>query len=107
MKEKEVDPFYKSKRWRALRESVLRRDGYLCQDAKRYGKLLAAQTVHHIFPRGKYPEYAWEPWNLISLSNQAHEAMHDRTTGRLTDKGWRLLLRTAQQQGTPPPLNRC
>ena len=30
--------FYKSKAWRYRREHVLRRDGYLCQNCKRYGR---------------------------------------------------------------------
>ena len=97
--DKRPDPFYLSKRWERLRASVLRRDGYRCQDAKRYGKARPATTVHHIFPREDYPLYQWEPWNLISLSAEAHNAMHDRSTGELTDKGKDLMKRTARLRG--------
>lgn len=97
-----ADPFYRSRRWEKLRASVLRRDGYMCQDSKRYGKTVQANTVHHIFPRDEYPEYEWEPWNLISLSSKAHDEMHDRATGKLTEKGKRLLDRTAIEHNISP-----
>ena len=96
------DRFYHTVRWERMRQRVLRRDGYLCQEAKRYGKMVQATTVHHIFPREQYPEYEWEAWNLVSLSDKAHNEMHDRNTGELTDKGRRLLYRTAVLQGIPP-----
>ena len=101
---KRADSFYKSKRWEAMRAAVLRRDGYLCQVSKRYGKRVAADTVHHIFPRDIYPEYQWQPWNLISLSASVHDEMHDRQTGALTDKGIALLKRTARYWGVTIPL---
>lgn len=92
------DKFYKTTRWKNLRERILRRDGYMCQITKRYGKLIEANTVHHIFPREYYPEYQWEPWNLISLSTEAHNMMHDRDTDRLTGEGLELLKRTARRE---------
>ena len=94
-----TDAFYLSKRWERLRAAVLRRDGYRCQESKRYGKVREATTVHHIFPRDAYPEYEWEAWNLISLSGEAHNSMHDRNTGALTDKGRELMTRTARKRG--------
>lgn len=90
--------FYNSTRWLRLRERVLKRDGYLCQISKRYGKRVQATVVHHIFPRENYPEYQWEPWNLISVSMAAHNALHDRETDALTDEGRRLLERTAERR---------
>lgn len=82
---------YKSRRWRHMRLAVLRRDGYRCRESARYGKRVEATTVHHVWPAEDYPEYAWELWNLISLSGEQHDAMHDRRTGRLTTLGesWR------------------
>lgn len=91
------DPFYDSGRWRTLRQSILIRDKYMCQLSWRYGKMIPADVVHHIFPREEYPEYQWEPWNLISISNKAHEALHDRTNGRLTQEGVDLMMRTARK----------
>ena len=88
---------YKTARWRRLREKILRRDGYRCRDAARYGKSVEATTVHHVWPAEDYPEYAWQAWNLIALSQEAHNAMHDRFTDKLTERGegWR--------RRVPPP----
>ena len=94
-----TDRFYKTKRWELLRESILRRDGYMCQDRKRYGKRVQADHVHHIFPREQFPEYQWQPWNLISLCKEAHNEMHYRTNNKLTAKGLDLLRKTAVKQG--------
>lgn len=96
---KKADPFYNSERWQHLRMAILKRDRFMCQDSKRYGQMVPAEMVHHIFPREIFPEYQWEPWNLISLSNKAHEQMHFRTTKELTKKGMEWLIRTARKQG--------
>lgn len=90
------DPFYDSKKWKSLRGSVLRRDGYKCQYFARYGKMKPANTVHHVFPRREFPEYEWQRWNLISLSNEAHDMMHYRNTNELTDVGKDVLRRVAR-----------
>ena len=88
---------YKTKRWERLRRAILARDGYKCKESARYGKNIPADTVHHIFPRESYPQYQWEDWNLISLSRQVHNEMHDRNTHELTEKGLELLKRTARK----------
>ena len=82
---------YADKRWPPLRARVLRRDDYLCQQCLRYGKHRAATTVHHCFPAGRYPSYAWAAWNLVSLCSRCHDAMHDRNSEQLTALGeqWR------------------
>ena len=87
---------YTSKRWLRLREKILKRDGYMCQYFKRYGKHVQANTVHHIYPADQYPEYQWCEWNLISLSAEAHNIMHDRNSQELTDEGKRLQKRVKQ-----------
>lgn len=87
----------KNKRWRHLRQMILRRDGGYCREASRYGKRIPATVVHHIWPAEDYPEWAYSPWNLISLSVAAHDAMHDRDSRRLTALG------LAWQNRTPPP----
>lgn len=101
---KHVDPFYKKRRWELLRAAILKRDGYRCQLSKRYGKRVEANTVHHIFPRDLFPEYQWDPWNLISLARDVHDTLHDRATGDLTEKGAELLRRTARRRGMEIPL---
>lgn len=87
---------YKSDRWRKLRARVLRRDKYRCRESARYGRMVEASTVHHIWPAEDYPEYAWCEWNLVSLSSAMHNAMHDRETGKLTELG------EAWRRRTPP-----
>ena len=85
---------YTSPRWRRLRERVLRKAGYRCQWAKRYGRREQATTAPHIWPAEDFPEFAWCEWNLIALSQASHNAMHDRTTGKLTEFGEQLRRRT-------------
>lgn len=87
------------KKWRTLREYILARDNYLDQVAKRYGKRIEADQVHHIFPREYFPEYIYEPWNLIAVSTRTHNTLHDRETHKLTVEGWKLLERTARKNG--------
>lgn len=90
---------YGTKRWIKLRERILRRDGYLCQVSKRYGRKVEATTVHHIFPAADYPEYQWCDWNLISVCSVVHNSFHDRDTRELTEEGMRLLRKTAREKG--------
>lgn len=82
---------YRTQRWKRLRAAALRRDGYQCRENLRYGRKVDACYVHHVWPAEDYPEYAWCLWNLVSLSKQSHEAMHDRVTHKLTPLGesWR------------------
>ena len=46
--ESETNPFYLTPRWQRKRAAILRRDKYLCQECKRYGRFRDAKTVHHI-----------------------------------------------------------
>lgn len=87
---------YKSARWQKKRAHILKRDGYMCQYFKRYGRHVEATRVHHIYPTRDYPELAWQDWNLISLSASAHELMHDRDTGELSQLGEQLKSRTTR-----------
>ena len=95
--------FYKSTKWEQKRNSILRRDGYMCQLSKRYGKNREAEVVHHIFPREEFPEYAFEEWNLISLSRREHNSLHYRDTDELTEAGAELLRRTARKNNIEIP----
>ena len=90
---------YKSGKWKSKREKILRRDKYQCQHYRRYGKYVQANTVHHILPCEIYPEYEWEDWNLIALSGDAHNKMHDRETHELTKLGKEYARRTAWKHG--------
>lgn len=61
--------------------------------------------MHHIWPAEDFPEYAWARWNLIALSLEAHNAMHDRTTGKLSPIGEALRRKTVppDRRGSPHP----
>ena len=96
---------YHSKRWKLKRKQILKRDGWMCRERKRYGKRVEATTVHHIYPAEQFPEYAYCDWNLIALSETAHDEMHDRTTGKLTAKGkaWQQRVEPLRRAAIPPP----
>ncbi len=93
---------YKTPRWRRLREKILRRDGYLSQEALRYGRHVEADTVHHIYRAEEYPEFAWAPWNLISITADEHRDMHN-PDGSLTELGWAWVIRTHRPPGPASP----
>jgi 5-methylcytosine-specific restriction protein A len=73
------DPFYASARWRALRQAKLL-DSPLCEcdDCKRTGAVVAADTVDHIQPRAERPDLELSYENLRSMS----AAHHNRRTRR-------------------------
>lgn len=88
MKEK-----YKTKKWRELRNYILIRDEFKCQFFARYGIYKRATLVHHLTPASDDPSRFFDASNLIALSNEAHERMHDRSSGKLSEEGERLRLR--------------
>ena len=72
-----MEPFdYHSPRWKRKRAAILRRDGYLCQECKRYGRRRQATTVHHIRHADEYPELAYTDGNLVSLCSTCHQKAH-------------------------------
>lgn len=95
--------FYECKQWEEKRQSILRRDKYMCQISKRYGLFREAELVHHIFPINEYPEYALSDWNLISITRTEHNKLHDRDTDELTEAGRELLIRTARKYNISIP----
>lgn len=76
-----IETFYSSKAWARRRAAILKRDGYLCANCKRYGRMTEAVTVHHIKHLDAYPELALEPDNLISLCNACHNKAHPEKGG--------------------------
>lgn len=95
--------FYKDPRWEAKRQSILRRDRYMCQLSARYGKHNQAEIVHHVFPLLEFPEYAFQDWNLISITRKEHNKLHDRDTEELTEYGRQLLVRIARKNNIQIP----
>lgn len=99
---KQSENWYNTPRWKAKRKHILLRDGWIDQVALRDGIKIEADTVHHILPREEYPQYAWEDWNLISVSQQTHKKrLHEKYTGKLTKLGKRLMYETAQKNNIP------
>lgn len=90
---------YENGRWKRKRKYILRRDRYIDQVAKWFGKTMEANTVHHIYPVERFPQYAWCDWNLISVSMETHNKLENRKTGELTELGKWL------QSITPIPLD--
>ena len=100
--------FYKSKRWEIQRARILRLDGYLDQVALRFfGKRTAGNTVHHIWPRSERPEWQFEDWNLVTVSEATHNALENRRTGELSELGKQLQRLTEPgkdwRRRDPPP----
>ena len=67
---------YTVPRWRRKRKKILARDGYRCQQCKRYGRNVEATEVHHIKHVDQYPELAWVDSNMVSLCHACHNAQH-------------------------------
>lgn len=82
---------YSGRKWKKKRQHILRLDGYKDRIELRYGRTIEATIVHHIYPAEQYPEYAWEDWNLISVSFGTHNKLENRQTGELTREGRELM----------------
>ena len=71
--------YYTSARHRRWRAAVLRRDKYLCQRCKRYGRKSEATHAHHIKPRDQYPELHYVVSNGVALCSKCHNIVEPRT----------------------------
>lgn len=76
-----TNPFYTSKKWRAKRIVILKRDGYLCQECKKYGKHTEAKIVHHIQEIVDAPELKFANRNLVSVCAACHNKIHPEKGG--------------------------
>lgn len=76
-----TETFYKSRAWQRKREAILRRDKYICQNCKRYGRNTEATTVHHIKHLEDAPELALANDNLVSLCAACHNKLHPEKGG--------------------------
>ena len=72
----ETDAIYHDKRYKRARAAALKRDEYLCQYCKRYGRMRQATITHHIKPVEIAPELAYSADNLVSLCMSCHNKMH-------------------------------
>lgn len=67
---------YMQPQWIRKRDAILRRDGYLCRECKRYGRRREAVLVHHIKPVEFFPDLAFVDENLVSLCAECHNKKH-------------------------------
>ena len=71
-----MENFYKTAKWKAKREKILRRDGYRCQECRKYGKNTPATYVHHILHLEDRPDLALVDSNLESVCLPCHNKLH-------------------------------
>ena len=77
-----ANPAYNKQRHRKWSDDVLRRDKYLCQDCKRYGRMVPAEVAHHIVPIAERPDLAYSLSNGVALCNKCHSKRHPEKGGR-------------------------
>ena len=58
IKEDALWKFYKTKEWKTLKESVLKKNHYECSECKKEGRVVKADTVHHVMKVREYPRLA-------------------------------------------------
>lgn len=84
------NPFYLSPEWRRVRDAVLRRDGYRDVWLARYGRMMPAEIVHHVFLLEDRPDLRFNPHNLASVSRDTHRHILHAPDGSLTEAGREL-----------------
>lgn len=93
-----MNDFYDTPKWRRTAARVMSHYDYVDQVQKRYGKLEAAEVVHHALPLEDFPEYAYTPDNLIPVSRKTHRGLHN-DDGSLTATGKDVARRAARKIG--------
>lgn len=92
------EKFYTSTKWRKMAARVLSHYNYQDQVKKRYGKMIQAEMVHHALPAEDFPEYFFEPKNLVPVSRSTHRGLHN-DDGTLTAAGVDVARRAARNIG--------
>ena len=74
--------FYGKLAWKEVRDYVMKRDAYLCQDCLTKGMYTPAEEVHHIVwltpDNINDPNITLNPNNLISLCKECHHERHNK-----------------------------
>ena len=76
-----LEQMYKSARWQKKKAHILKRDGYLCVNCKRYGRQRERTHVHHIQHADERPDLWFDNDNLVSLCTACHNKMHPEKGG--------------------------
>lgn len=76
-KDLEKNKFYSSVKWIKARNSVRKRDKYVCLYCYNiHEELTPVQLVHHIVPYKEDSELRLDKANLISLCRECHDVIH-------------------------------
>ena len=73
--------FYNSAVWRRKRDYILKRDGYMCQECRKYGRNVDAKIVHHIQEIEEAPQLRLINSNLVSVCASCHNKIHPEKGG--------------------------
>lgn len=90
-RDKKAKKFYSSKSWIKCRETILRRDNYICQMCWDDKKLTTADTVHHIIELRDDWSKALAEENLISLCASCHSKIHSEGNTKTTIRNVRVI----------------
>ena len=74
----EIRQFYSSPEWNLIRRQVIKENGRICSECKKYIRSNNEVTVDHIRPRSKYPHLALERQNLRVLCRSCNSMKGDR-----------------------------
>lgn len=78
LRDQRAAEFYHSGAWQRLRQQVLTRDHYLCQQCLKIKRITPADTVHHPVPISKDWSRRLDPENCESLCSPCHNRVHGR-----------------------------
>jgi 5-methylcytosine-specific restriction endonuclease McrA len=102
---KHTDPFYTSKRWRAVRVLALRRDLYRCVICGADVSASGAARVDHIKERSNHPDLELDVDNLRTLcvlhDRHAHREKNGRPQAPGTERIVRFKLKGCDANGWP------
>lgn len=72
-----------SRQWRALRKTILARDGHVCSYCGQ-----DADTVDHVLPVKNHPDLAMSPDNLVSACRRCNSSKGSRSEGSFLGKAF-------------------
>lgn len=78
--------FYNTRLWEGTRDTIRKRDRYLCQDCLKKGMITPGEEVHHIIPLTpdniNDMSITINPKNLVLLCKECHKARHKALEGK-------------------------
>lgn len=84
--QKWAESFYKSSAWKKTRDAVWKRDGGLCVDCLKAGRITPAEEIHHVIELTQSnignAAISLSPSNLVSLCRECHRARHGARSER-------------------------